>query len=125
VWCSRDIRLWSYGGDSRESVYNVRGQHTFDLVTTTRRQSAVIYLSGTWWTTTYAPLPAPGPRGPVCAQASGLRCQGWPTYIRLQLAYGGYAIVVRWLPPTAANLALTKLTVPAGFRQVTPPPAQG
>jgi hypothetical protein len=180
VWCSHDIRQWSYGGVTRESVYNVGGQHTFDLVTTTRRQSAVIYLSGTWWTITYAPRPALGPRGPACAQESGLRCQGWPAFIRSQLAYGSYAIVghqlvdgvdaikisvgpaksdalergylqqlrfalwvdpstylpvrlsmagqqqdFRWLPATAANLALTRLTVPAGFRQVTPPPTRG
>jgi hypothetical protein len=179
VWCARDIQEWSYGGDLRESVYSTSGQHTFDLATTTHTQTAVSYLSRTWWTAPFTPLPAGRPRGPVCAPVDGLRCEGgWPAYIRSQLAAGSYAIVghqvvdgvdaikisvgaakssallhgylqrtgfvlwvdptsylpvrlrmtgqqqdFRWLRPTVANLARTRLTVPAGFRQVTPPPA--
>ena len=30
----------------------------------------------------------------------------------------------RWLPPTPANLAQLKVTVPAGFTQVPPPYSQ-
>ena len=31
----------------------------------------------------------------------------------------------QWLSPTQANLAQLKVTVPAGLKQVPPPPAQG
>jgi hypothetical protein len=31
---------------------------------------------------------------------------------------------VKWLPPTAANIARTLVTIPAGFRQVSSPADQ-
>jgi hypothetical protein len=45
------------------------------------------------------------------------------TYLPVRLRMTGQQQDFRWLRPTEANLALTKLTVPAGFPQVTPPRA--
>ena len=45
------------------------------------------------------------------------------TYLPVQLTVGPLQMHFQWLPPTLANLAPLKVSVPAGFRQV-PPPAQ-
>jgi hypothetical protein len=45
------------------------------------------------------------------------------TYLPVQLTIGPLQMHFRWLPPTLANLALLKTSVPAGFRQI-PPPAE-
>jgi hypothetical protein len=45
------------------------------------------------------------------------------TYLPVRLRMTGQQQDFRWLRPTAANLALAKLAVPAGFRRVTPPRA--
>lgn len=43
------------------------------------------------------------------------------TYLPIQLDIGPGQIDFTWLQPTAANLAQLKLSIPAGFRQVSPP----
>lgn len=47
------------------------------------------------------------------------------TYLPMRLAIGPIQQVFQWLPPTAANLAPLKVSVPAGFQQVTPPNRTG
>jgi hypothetical protein len=43
------------------------------------------------------------------------------TYLPMRLAIGPIQQDFQWLPPTVANLAPLKVSVPAGFGQVTPP----
>jgi hypothetical protein len=43
------------------------------------------------------------------------------TYLPIRLTIGPLQMHFQWLPPTPANLALLKTSVPAGFRQVPPP----
>lgn len=43
------------------------------------------------------------------------------TYLPVQMTVGPVSISFGWLAPTAANLALLHLSVPAGFLQVPPP----
>jgi hypothetical protein len=44
------------------------------------------------------------------------------TYLPVQLTIGPLQMHFQWLPPTPANLARLRTSVPAGFRQVPPPP---
>ncbi len=49
------------------------------------------------------------------------------TYLPIQsisTGHGREQTVFTWLPTTAANTTMLTVTVPAGFRQVTPPPTQ-
>jgi hypothetical protein len=45
------------------------------------------------------------------------------TYLPLRMALLDQQTAFRWLAATPANLAQLKMTVPAGFNQVQPPPA--
>ena len=47
------------------------------------------------------------------------------TYLPMRLAIGPIQQDFQWLPPTGANLAPLKVSVPAGFGQVTPPNRPG
>jgi hypothetical protein len=167
----------SYRGTTKFSAFSAAGQHVFDLGLSTAHRTvsatAVFYRNHTWWTS--APgikLPAGfgGPPGCVRGHLIVIRRgqgNGWPAFIRSQLACGAYTVVGRqvvggvdaikitgasgaftfwvnpatylpvqmtlpqqrtefqWLSPTQANLAQLKVTVPAGFKQVPPPPAHG
>jgi hypothetical protein len=43
------------------------------------------------------------------------------TYLPVRLVFGDVRLDYRWLQPTAANLSLLQLHIPATFRQVAPP----
>ncbi len=47
------------------------------------------------------------------------------TYLPVQMALPQQRTEFQWLSPTPASLAHLKVAVPAGFKQVPPPPAQG
>jgi hypothetical protein len=167
----------SYRSTTKFSAFSAAGQHVFDLGLSTAHRTvsatAVFYRNDTWWSS--APgikLPARfgGPTGCVRGHLIVIRRgqgNGWPGFIRSQLACGAYTVVgrqvvggvdaikitgasgaftfwvnpatylpvqmtlpqqrteFRWLSPTEANLDQLKVTVPAGFRQVPPPPAGG
>jgi hypothetical protein len=167
----------SYRGATKFSAFSAAGRPVFDLGLGTAHRTvsatAVLYRNQTWWTS--APgirLPAGfgGPTGCVRGHLIVVRKgqgNGWPAFIRSQLACGAYTVVGRqmvggvdaikitgasgsftfwvdpatylpvqmampqqrtefqWLPATQANLDQLKVTVPAGYKQVPPPPAGG
>lgn len=163
---------WTYRHTTRFSAFSPAGQRVFDdRLSSASGDTAVIYFNRTWWT-----APGPGPAGPGrpgpagCVQGqvielSGGAGNGWPAFIRSQLACGAYTVAghqvidgikaikitgasgrftfwvdpatylpirmalphqqteFRWLAATPASLAHLTVTVPAGFKQVQPPPA--
>jgi hypothetical protein len=172
-WPVGSSLILSYRSTTKFSALGAAGEHVFDLGLSTAHRTvsatAVFYRNHTWWTS--APgikLPAGfgGPTGCVRGHLIVVRRgqgNGWPAFIRSQLACGAYTVVgrqavggvdaikitgasgaftfwvnpatylpvqmalpqqrteFRWLPPTEANLAQLRVTVPAGFRQVPPP----
>jgi hypothetical protein len=168
---------WSYRGTTKFSALTAAGHRVFDLELSVEHRTlsttAVFYRNRTWWTST-PDIKLPGGNGgsPGCVRGRLIvvrrgQGNGWPAFIRSQLACGAYTVVGRqmvggvdaikitgasgaftfwvnpatylpvqmtipqqrtefqWLSPTQANLAQLKVTVPAGFRQVPPPPARG
>jgi hypothetical protein len=97
----------SYRGTTKFSAFSADGQHVFDLGLSTAHRTvsatAVFYHNHTWWTS--APglkLPAGfgGPPGCVRGQlivVRGGQGNGWPAFIRSQLACGAYTVVGRQL----------------------------
>jgi len=172
-WSVAYLVQQTYQGQVKDSVYSPSGQHVweegFSAADGSGTQTTVLYASRTWWTVTMgnaasrAQSPGCLPSGRI--ELSGGPGNGWPAFIRSQLACGAYTVAGRqevdgidaikitagqpparlalyvnpvtylpvqltiarltidfqWLPATPANLALLKVAVPAGFRQVAPP----
>jgi hypothetical protein len=97
---------WSYRGTTRFSAFTAAGQPEFDLGLSvahrTLSATAVFYRNHTWWTSTPG-IRLPGrnggpPSGCVRGQDIVLRSgqgNGWPGFIRSQLACGAYTVVGR------------------------------
>lgn len=107
-WMVGSSQHWTYHHTTRFSAFSPAGQQVFDdRLSSTSGDTAVIYFNRTWWT-----APAPGPRpagsapagsgpagsGPTgCVHAgvielSGGAGNGWPAFIRSQLACGAYTM---------------------------------
>jgi hypothetical protein len=100
-WDAGYALRWIYHGSIRFSSFTAIGQRVFDWgATPVRGTTAVIYGNSTWWT-------APGPGGQgggsgpsSCIQGrvialTGGAGNGWPAFIRSQLACGAYAVAGR------------------------------
>ena len=92
---------WTYQRTAKFSSYTASGQHVFDLGLRARSGStAVIYRNDTWWTATTGspagpkpPAPASCVRGSLIVLSRGGSGNGWPAFIRSQLACGAYTVV--------------------------------
>lgn len=171
-WTAGYTLRWIYHASLRVSSFTASGQRVFDWgVSPAHGNTAVLYGNDTWWTAPAAggdlggtrPGPASCLRGGEILLNTGAG-NGWPAFIRSQLACGAYAVAgrqvidgvntikitgaagrftfwvdpatylpvrallgarqtdFRWLPAIPANLAPLKVTVPAGYKQVPPPP---
>jgi hypothetical protein len=91
---------WIYHGSISLSSFTASGQQVFDWgITPAHGNTTVIYGNRTWWT-----APALGGQGgsgsPSCIQGrvislGGGAGNGWPAFIRSQLACGAYAVAGR------------------------------
>jgi hypothetical protein len=89
-----------YRGSQEYSAYSPSGKHVFDVGMSigngSATQTTVIYGDRTWWTAT---VPAGRPGSPGCSlgsiQLSGGPGNGWPAFIRSQLACGAYTVAGR------------------------------
>jgi hypothetical protein len=91
---------WIYHGSISFSSFRASGQRVFDWgMTPAHGNTTVIYGNRTWWT---APAPG-GQRGggsPSCIQGRLISLgrgagNGWPAFIRSQLACGAYTVAGR------------------------------
>lgn len=92
---------WTYRGTIRFSAFSPAGQRVFDdWLSFQRGDTAVIYVNRTWWTVHGSGSAGSGPAGsgPAgCVQGqvielSGGAGNGWPAFIRSQLACGAYTV---------------------------------
>ncbi len=92
-WIVAHMLHWDYQGSQRYSAYSPSGQHVFDMGMSigngSATQTTVIYGKRTWWTATVA-VGVPG--SPGCTQSSIELGNGWPAFIRSQLACGAYTV---------------------------------
>ena len=98
-WIVASMLHSDYRGSQRYSAYSPSGKHVFDVGMSigngSATQTTVIYGDRTWWTAT-----VPGrPGSPGCSlgsiQLSGGPGNGWPAFIRSQLACGAYTVAGR------------------------------
>ncbi|HEY7919833.1 MAG TPA: hypothetical protein VIE45_09270 [Streptosporangiaceae bacterium] len=140
---------WIYHGSVSFSSFTAGGQHAFDWgITPAHGSTAVIYGNHTWWT-----APAQGGQGgggpAACIQGrvislAGGAGNGWPAFIRSQLACGAYTVAGRqviggvntikitgasgqftfWVDPgTYLPVAMTMGQKQTEFRWLAPTPA--
>jgi hypothetical protein len=100
-WNVTTVLHWQYQGLQKYSAYSPGGQHVFDvgisLANGSATATAVIYRGHTWWTTTEPPSK---PASPGCAPNGTIQLRngpgnGWPAFIRSQLACGSYTVAGR------------------------------
>jgi hypothetical protein len=99
-WSIGYTTRWQYGDAVKLSAYSPGAQHVFDFGVASSRGSAtvtaVLYGSRTWWT---APVePSAPPAAPGCAHPGEIQLStgagnGWPPFIRTQLACGVFSVV--------------------------------
>jgi hypothetical protein len=93
---------WEYQGSMKAAAFTATGQHVFDEGITagdgTQATTAVIYTSQTWWTASggggsdgNGPAPSSCVPGGTIALNGGTG-NGWPAFIRSQLACGAYTV---------------------------------
>jgi len=114
---------WIYHGSAELSSFTASGQRVFDwAVTPAGRTTAVIYGNDTWWT---APEAGPGP-GPGAGPARGCirgheivlgggAGNGWPAFIRSQLACGAYTVAGRQVIDGIDTIKITGTSGPFTF----------
>ncbi|HEY5352293.1 MAG TPA: hypothetical protein VIK57_07540 [Streptosporangiaceae bacterium] len=96
---------WSYRGTAKFSAFTAGGQRVFDVRMTSAHQTlsstAVFYRNHTWWTSTPDIRLSGGNGGPSgCVRGHEIvlrkgQGNGWPGFIRSQLACGAYTVVGR------------------------------
>jgi hypothetical protein len=100
-WNVTFVLHWQYQGIQKYSAYSPSGQHVFDVGISVANHSAtataVIYRDHTWWT---AAEPPGNPAQPGCAPNGSIQLSngpgnGWPAFIRSQLACGSYTVAGR------------------------------
>ena len=101
-WAAGYTLRWIYHGSIKVSSFTAGGQHVFDWgVSPAHGNTAVIYPSGTWWIAAAESGPGgtgPGPSGCVKGvdiSLNGGAGNGWPAFIRAQLACGAYKVAGR------------------------------
>jgi hypothetical protein len=100
-WNVTFVLHWQYQALQKYSAYSPSGQHVFDVGASVANGSAtvtaVIYRDHTWWTAT---VPPGQPASQACAPNGSIQLRngpgnGWPAFIRAQLACGSYAVTGR------------------------------
>jgi hypothetical protein len=102
-WRAGYTLRWIYHGSIELSSFTASGQRVFDwAITAAHGTTAVIYGNDTWWT---APAqngqggtrtgPAPGCLRGRSIELGGGAGNGWPAFIRSQLACGAYTVAGR------------------------------
>lgn len=97
-WSAGYTLRWIYHGSIELSSFTASGQRVFDwAITPANGTTAVIYGNDTWWT-----APAQGGQGgtgpgPGCLRGGEIAIgggagNGWPAFIRSQLACGAYTV---------------------------------
>lgn len=91
----------SYHGTTKFSAFTATGQPVLDLGLVLAHRSlataAVLYGSRTWWKAATGGLPPHVPASPVCVRGRNIiagrgQDNGWPAFIRSQLACGAYTV---------------------------------
>ncbi len=105
---------WIYHGTVNFSSFTASGQHVFDWgITLAHGTTAVIYGNDTWWT---APAQGgqggSGPAPSGCIQGheislGGGAGNGWPAFIRSQLACGAYTVAGRQVVDGVNTIKIT------------------
>ena len=111
---------WIYHGSIELSSFTASGQRVFDwVIAPGRGTTAVIYGNGTWWT---APGSSPAGAGPApgCIQGreialGGGAGNGWPAFIRSQLACGAYTVAGRQVVNGIDTIKITGTSSPFTF----------
>ena len=111
-WAAGYTVRWIHHGTIRLSSFTASGQRVFDWgVTPAHGTTAVIYGSRTWWT---APETGQGATGPAqrCVQGGEIELgggagNGWPAFIRSQLACGAYRVAGRQLVDGISTIKIT------------------
>jgi hypothetical protein len=104
---------WIYHGAVNFSSFTASGQRVFDWgATPAHGTTAVIYGNDTWWTA--PPLGGAGGTGPApgCVQGheitlGGGAGNGWPAFIRSQLACGAYTVAGRQVVDGVNTIKIT------------------
>jgi hypothetical protein len=113
-WDAGYTLRWIYHGSVGLSSFTASGQRVFDWgATPAHGTTAVIYGNDTWWA---APAPGgqggsgPGPssciQGRVISLAGGAG-NGWPAFIRSQLACGAYTVAGRQVIDGVSTIKIT------------------
>jgi hypothetical protein len=121
-WTVTSMLHWDYQGNQKFSAYGPSGRHVFDegisIANGSATQTVVIYGGRTWWTATAAVRGGPGKPG--CTQNSielGVGPgNGWPAFIRSQLACGAYTVAGRQV---TGGIDAIEITGQAGPRTLT------
>ncbi|MGD0925766.1 MAG: hypothetical protein ABR926_11295 [Streptosporangiaceae bacterium] len=120
-WNAGYTLRWIYHGSAEFSSFTASGQRVFDWgVTPAHGTTAVIYGNDTWWT---APPPSSqGGNGPApgCIQGheialGGGAGNGWPAFIRSQLACGAYTAAGRQVVDGIDTIKITGNSSPFTF----------
>ena len=120
-WSTGSTLRWIYHYSIRMSSFTASGQRVFDWgVSPAHGTTAVIYRNGTWWA---APPPASqGGTGPApgCLRGSMISLRGgagngWPAFIRSQLACGAYTVAGRQVIDGINTIKITGASGPFTF----------
>ncbi len=122
-WSAGYTLRWIHHGSIELSSFTGSGQRVFDWGgTPAHGTTAVIYGNHTWWT---APGAGPGARegagpAPGCIQGREIQLgggagNGWPAFIRSQLACGAYTVAGRQMVDGIDTIKITGASSPFTF----------
>ncbi len=122
-WNAAYTLRWIYHGSAEFSSFTASGQRVFDWgVTPAHGTTAVIYGNDTWWTATPKAGQGGSGRGPGpgCIQGHEIELggglgNGWPAFIRSQLACGAYTVAGRQVVAGIDTIKITGKSAPFTF----------
>lgn len=119
-WSAGYTLRWIYHDTIRLVSYTASGQQVFDWgIAPAGGTTAVIYGNDTWWTAPGASQGGAGP-APGCIQGGEIALgggagNGWPGFIRSQLACGAYTVAGRQVVDGIDTIKITGTSSPFTF----------